>query len=95
MVVVAVLCLLVPTIGSFYPLPAYPVRLFPYMFMAWIIVGAGWLYVVNRRSPGVLNEIEADFERVTELKEEVIEIFEHTHVHPHEHEQAEGQQVLA
>jgi amino acid transporter len=92
MVGVAVLCLLVPTIGSFYPLPAYPVRLFPYIFMAWIVVGAGWLYLVNRRSPGVLNEIEADFERVTELNEEVVEIFEHTHVHPHEHQE---QQVLA
>jgi amino acid transporter len=92
MVGVAVLCLLVPTIGSFYPLPAYPVRLFPYIFMAWIVVGAGWLYLVNRRSPGVLSEIEADFERVTELKEEVIEIFDHTHVHPHEHQE---QQVLA
>jgi amino acid transporter len=92
MVVVAVLCLLVPTIGSFYPLPAYPVRLFPYMFMAWILVGAGWLYVVNRRSPGVLGDIEADFERVTELREEVIEVFEHTHVHPHEHQE---QHILA
>jgi hypothetical protein len=40
----------------------------------------------------VLNDIEADFERVTELKEEVIEVFEHTHVHPHEHQ---DHQVLA
>jgi hypothetical protein len=48
------------------------------------LLGGGWLYVVNRRRPGVLAEIEADLERVPELKEEVIEVFEHTHVHPNE-----------
>ena len=31
--VVALVCLMVPTIGSFYPLPPYPVRLFPYIFL--------------------------------------------------------------
>ena len=43
-------------------------------------------------SPGVLSEIEADLERVPELTEEVIEVFEHTHVHPHEHQE---QHILA
>jgi amino acid transporter len=92
--VVAVICLLVPTVGSFYPLPPYPVVLFPYIFLAWMLVGAGWLYTINRRRPGVLGEIEADLERVPELTEEVTEVFEHTHVHPHEH-QDEEQHILA
>ncbi len=52
--VVALLCLMVPTIGSFYPLPPYPVRLFPYIFLGWMIIGAAWLYVVSRRTPGIL-----------------------------------------
>ncbi len=30
-----------PTIGSFYPLPPYPVRIFPYIFLAWMLVGRG------------------------------------------------------
>ena len=46
------ICLLVPTIGSFYPLPPYPVVLFPYIFLAWMLLGGGWLYMVNRRQPG-------------------------------------------
>jgi len=67
---IAGLCLLVPTVGSFYPQPPYPVNLFPYIFLGWMAVGAGWLVVVNRRQPGVLADIEADLERAPELMEE-------------------------
>jgi amino acid transporter len=67
---VAVLCLLVPTIGSFYPQPAWPVNVFPYIFVGWMAVGAGWLFVVNRRRPGILADIEMDLERAPVLIEE-------------------------
>ncbi len=71
---VAVLCLMVPTIGSFYPQPAWPVNLFPYIFLAWMAAGAGWLFLVNRRQPGILSDIEADLERAPELMGEDVEI---------------------
>ncbi len=74
MAAVACLCLMVPLVGSFYPLPPYPVRLFPYIFLAWMLIGAGWLYLVARRQPGILADIEADLERVPEADEAVIEI---------------------
>ncbi len=67
---VAIVCLMVPTIGSFYPQPPYPVKLFPYIFLGWMAVGAGWLFIVNRRRPGILADIEADLERAPELIEE-------------------------
>jgi amino acid transporter len=74
---IAVLCLLVPTIGSFYPQPAYPVNLFPYVFLAWMAVGATWLLIVSRRRHGILADIEADLERAPELiAEESVEIDE-------------------
>ena len=73
---IAVLCLLVPTIGSFYPMPAWPVNLFPYIFLTWMAVGGTWLFVVNRRQPGILGDIEADLDRAPELIEESIEIEE-------------------
>jgi amino acid transporter len=73
---VAVLALLVPTIGSFYPRPAWPVDLFPFIFMAYMAVGAGWLFVVHRRQPGTLAGIQADLARAPELIEESIEIEE-------------------
>jgi len=71
--VVALLCLLVPTVGSFYPVPPYPVVLFPYIFMTWMAIGGGWLWVVNRRQPGILTEIEADLEQAP-VAETVVEI---------------------
>jgi amino acid transporter len=67
---VALLCLMVPTIGSFYPQPPYPVKLFPYVYLGWMAVGAGWLFIVNRRQPGTLKDIESDLERAPELIEE-------------------------
>jgi amino acid transporter len=73
MVVVAILCLLVPTIGSFYPLPPYPVRLFPYIFLGWMLLGVVWLAVVGRRQPGILAAIEIDLERPP-MQEESVEV---------------------
>jgi amino acid transporter len=74
---VAVLCLMVPTVGSFYPMPAWPVNLFPYIYLGWMAVGAVWLFIVNRRRPGILREIETDLERAPELMaEEGVEIEE-------------------
>ncbi len=63
---IAVLCLMVPTVGSFYPLPAWPVYLFPYIFLTYMVVGGTWLFVVNRRQPGILGDIESDLERTPE-----------------------------
>jgi amino acid transporter len=74
---IAVLCLLVPTIGSFYPMPAWPVNLFPYIYLGYMAIGGSWLYIVNRRRPGILADIEADLERAPELiAEEGVEIGE-------------------
>ena len=42
-------------------------NLFPYIFLAWMAVGGGWLFIVNRRRPGILADIEADLERAPEL----------------------------
>ncbi|HWD54154.1 MAG TPA: APC family permease [Acidimicrobiales bacterium] len=70
---VAVLCLLVPTVGSFYPMPLWPVDLFPYIYLAWMAVGGTWLFIVNRRRPGILAAIEADLERAPEpLEDEIV-----------------------
>ena len=60
---VAVLCLMVPTIGSFYPMPPWPVKLFPYIYLTWMAVGGGWMFLRSRRQPGLFADIEADLER--------------------------------
>jgi hypothetical protein len=42
--VLAFACLMVPTVGSFYPAPAYPVNLFPYIFLGFMLLGGARLY---------------------------------------------------
>ncbi|MBV8541306.1 MAG: hypothetical protein JO063_04195 [Pseudonocardiales bacterium] len=63
--VLAFVFLLVPTIGSFYPLPAYPVDPFPYIFLGYMAVGGAWLLIASRRRRGILGEIETGLEAVS------------------------------
>jgi amino acid transporter len=60
--VVGFLLLMVPLVGLFYPLPAFPIDIFPAIFAAYMLAGGGWLYVLNKRVPGTLDAIEASLE---------------------------------
>ena len=55
-------CLLVPTVGSFYPAPPSPINLFPYIFLGYMLIGGAWLFVLNRRRAGTLADIERSLE---------------------------------
>lgn len=55
-------CLLVPTVGSFYPAPPWPVWTFPYIFLGYMLAGGVWLFTRSRRQTGLLAAIEADLE---------------------------------
>ncbi len=46
---ISLILLLVPTIGSVYPVPPAPVKYFPYMFAAYFIIGGIWIAIQNRR----------------------------------------------
>lgn len=60
--VLAGLALAVPTVGSFYPVPPFPVDTFPYIFLSWMVVGGSWLFVLNRRRASLFSQIESDLE---------------------------------
>jgi len=60
--VIGFLLLMVPLVGLFYPLPVFPVDLFPAMFAVFMIAGGAWLFVLNKRVPGTLGEIEDSLE---------------------------------
>lgn len=62
--VITVLVLLIPIVGSVYPLPAYPYNLFPFIFVAWLIVGGLWLLIRNFQSPGVGSNLETSIETI-------------------------------
>jgi amino acid transporter len=68
--VLAVLCLLYPAVSLFYPVPTYPTNLFPYIFMVYMLIGIVWLFVVHRRSPEKITEIEHDLESMHKLFEQ-------------------------
>jgi amino acid transporter len=65
--VLAILGLLYPAVSLFYPLPSYPVSLFPYIFLVYMATGIVWLFIVSRRSPGKIEEIERDLEATHQL----------------------------
>jgi len=65
--VAAFLCLLVPTVGTFYPVPAWPVDTYPYIFLGYMLLGGTWLYVANRRRSGVLGDIASTSPRTRPL----------------------------
>jgi amino acid transporter len=67
--VLACLFLLVPTIGSFYPPPPFPVDIFPYIFLGYLALGGTWLFALSRRGRGVLAEIETDLEQTLQPHE--------------------------
>jgi amino acid transporter len=54
--------LMVPLVGLFYPLPAFPIDLFPAFFAAYMLAGGTWLYVLAKREVGVMGAIEATLE---------------------------------
>jgi amino acid transporter len=48
--------------GSVYPVPAYPYNIFPYLFLAYMVVGGLWALVLKVRSPQALLGIKHDLE---------------------------------
>jgi amino acid transporter len=49
-------------IGSVYPVPQYPYDTLPYLFFAYMAVGAVWFAVLKAKSPGTLDSIQHDME---------------------------------
>jgi amino acid transporter len=64
--VVGFLLLMVPLVGLFYPLPAFPIDLFPAFFAAYMLAGGAWLYVLAKREVGVMGAIEETLEAALE-----------------------------
>jgi len=48
--------------GSVYPVPAYPFNILPYLFLAYMVVGAIWFAILKRKSPQILASIQLDME---------------------------------
>ena len=60
----AILFMLIPVIGSVYPVPPAPYNLFPYLFLVYLAVGGCWFFMLRRRSPQIIEHMERDMEAV-------------------------------
>jgi amino acid transporter len=71
--VLGVLFMLIPTLGSFgiagnsflsqiFPIPAAPYNVFPYLFLLYLALGAGWFAIIRARSPSIIQQMEDDIE---------------------------------
>jgi amino acid transporter len=47
--VASVILLMVPAVGSVYPVPSWPVNIFPYIFLAYLAIGLAWFMMLRRR----------------------------------------------
>jgi amino acid transporter len=81
--VMAIIFMLIPVFGSIgiggdsflgqiFPTPPAPYNVFPYLFLVYLALGAGWFALVRSRSPQVIQQMEADIEaahsRFSEMK---------------------------
>jgi amino acid transporter len=79
----AIIFMLIPALGSIgvggesflgqiFPTPAAPYNIFPYFFLLYLALGAGWFALIRARSPRIIEQMEADIEaahaRFSEMK---------------------------
>jgi amino acid transporter len=55
--IASVALLLVPAVGSVYPVPSWPVNIFPYIFLGYLAIGITWILLVHRRKPGYAADV--------------------------------------
>ncbi len=62
--VASIALLIIPAVGSVYPVPSPPVNMFPYMFLVYLAVGIVWVVSSYRRKPWIGNETRQDLELI-------------------------------
>lgn len=51
---IAIIFLMIPVVGSVYPVPPAPFNVFPYLFLMYLVVGGGWFLMLRLHSPEIL-----------------------------------------
>jgi hypothetical protein len=41
-----------------YPVPSWPVNIFPYIFGAYLLIGIVWIFSVHKRTPGYSADVQ-------------------------------------
>jgi amino acid transporter len=56
--------MMIPVVGSIYPVPPFPYNIFPYMFLMYLAIGGFWLWQLRRRSPQIIQGLDRDYQVV-------------------------------
>ncbi|HEY9850129.1 MAG TPA: APC family permease [Leptolyngbyaceae cyanobacterium] len=62
--VFAVSFMLIPIVGSLYPVPPYPFNVFPYLFLMYLLVGVAWFVILRLTSPEIIDNMEDELEKI-------------------------------
>jgi amino acid transporter len=60
----SLLLLIIPAVGSVYPVPAAPVNYFPYAFLVYLAAGIVWIVAFHKRQPSASGLIKQDLEEI-------------------------------
>ncbi|MGA6972151.1 MAG: APC family permease [Candidatus Binatus sp.] len=55
--IASVVLLMVPAVGSVYPVPSWPVNIFPYIFLGYVAIGMTW-FMFLRRNPDFIASVK-------------------------------------
>lgn len=55
---IAIIFMLIPVVGSVYPVPAAPFNVFPYLFLMYLVVGGGLFLMLRLHSPEIIENME-------------------------------------
>ena len=53
---------MIPAVGSVYPIPDAPVSYFPYVFLAYLVIGGAWIVFQHRSKPSAQVKIWQDLD---------------------------------
>jgi hypothetical protein len=56
--------MLIPAVGSVYPLPPAPLNYFPYIFGAYLLIGGARIMRMRTQAPKRLEEIAVEVQRL-------------------------------
>ncbi|MDX2212630.1 MAG: APC family permease [Oculatellaceae cyanobacterium bins.114] len=62
--VISVVFMIIPTVGSIYPVPPTPFNVFPYLFLMYLVAGGCWFLMLRLHSPEVIEDMEEAIEAV-------------------------------
>lgn len=64
---ISIIFLMIPVVGSVYPVPPAPFNVFPYLFLMYLVVGGGWFLMLRLHSPEIIENIEQELSEVKNL----------------------------